>query len=161
VAGAGASEHGGTGRFFLESNEVVMQRVIFACVHNAGRSQMAAAFFTELADPAKAAAVSAGTRPGDRVHPEVVEVMSELGINLAAQRPQKLTEDLAGGAFLLVTMGCGDECPYVPGLKRDDWPLNDPKGQPLEQVRRIRDDVHGRVAALVDQYGWRRSTPPL
>jgi len=133
-----------------------VQRVIFACVHNAGRSQMAAAFFSDLADPAKANAVSAGTRPGDRVHPEVVEVMKELGIDLAARRPQKLTEDLATGAFLLITMGCGDECPYVPGLKRDDWPLDDPKGRSLEQVRRIRDDVHDRVAALVDQHGWRR-----
>ena len=92
-----------------------MQRVIFACVHNAGRSQMAAAFFTDLADPAKAAGVSAGTRPGDRVHPEVVEVMRELGIDLAARRPQKLTEQLATDAFLLVTMGCGDECPYRAG----------------------------------------------
>jgi arsenate reductase (thioredoxin) len=137
-----------------------MQRVIFACVHNAGRSQMAAAFFTELADPAKAAAMSAGTRPGDRVHPEVVEVMGELGIDLTGQRPQKLTEQLATGAFLLVTMGCGDDCPYVPGLKRNDWPLDDPKGRPLEQVRRIRDEVHNRVAALVDQYCWRRSTRP-
>ena len=138
-----------------------MQRVIFACVHNAGRSQMAAAFFTEFADPAKAAAVSAGTRPGDRVHPEVVEVMGELGIDLAGRRPQKLTAQLATDAFLLVTMGCGDECPYVPGLKRDDWPLDDPKGQPLEQVRRIRDEIHDRVTALVDQYGWRRSTSLL
>ena len=136
-----------------------MQRVIFACVHNAGRSQMAAAFFAELADPAKAAAVSAGTRPGDRVHAEVVEVMRELGINLAAQRPQRLTEHVATGAFLMVTMGCGDECPYVPGLRRDDWPLDDPKGQPLEEVRRIRDEVRNRVAALVEHYGWhRRST---
>ena len=134
-----------------------MQRVIFACVHNAGRSQMAAAFFTALADPSKAAAVSAGTRPGDRVHPEVVDVMREVGIDLSDRRPQKLTEQLASGAFLLVTMGCGDECPYVPGLKRDDWPLEDPKGQPLEQVRRIRDEVRARVAALVDQYGWRSS----
>jgi arsenate reductase len=138
-----------------------MQRVIFACVHNAGRSQMAAAFFTELADPAKAAAVSAGTKPGDRVHPEVVEVMGELGVDLAGRRPQKLTERLVTGAFLLVTMGCGDECPHVPGLKRGDWPLDDPKGQPLEQVRRIRDEVRDRVAALVDHYGWRRATPPL
>ena len=137
-----------------------MQRVIFACVHNAGRSQMAAAFFTELADPGKAAAVSAGTRPGDRVHAEVVEVMRELDIDLAGRRPQKLTEQLASDAFLLVTMGCGEECPYVPGLKRDDWPLDDPKGQSLEQVRRIRDEVRDRVSALVDQYGWRRSTPP-
>jgi arsenate reductase len=138
-----------------------MQRVIFACVHNAGRSQMAAAFFTRLADPAKAIAESAGTKPGDRVHPEVIQVMGELGIDLAARRPQKLTEQLAHGAFLLVTMGCGDECPYVPGMKREDWPLDDPKGQPLAQVRRIRDDVRGRVAALVEQYGWRRPTSPL
>jgi arsenate reductase (thioredoxin) len=136
-----------------------MQRVIFACVHNAGRSQMAAAFFTELADPVKATAVSAGTRPGDRVHPEVVDVMRDLDIDLAGQRPQKLTEQLASGAFLIVTMGCGDECPYVPGLKRDDWPLDDPKGQALEQVRRIRDEIRERISALVDQYGWRRSTP--
>jgi arsenate reductase (thioredoxin) len=136
-----------------------MERVIFACVHNAGRSQMAAALFTELADPAKAVAVSAGTRPGDRVHPEVVDVMRELGIDLAAQRPQKLTEALAAGAFLIVTMGCGDECPYVPGLKRDDWPLDDPKGRPLDEVRRIRDDVRERVSGLVDHYGWRRRLP--
>jgi arsenate reductase (thioredoxin) len=132
-----------------------MHRVIFACVHNAGRSQMAAAFFTALADPARAAAVSAGTRPGDRVHPEVVEVMRERGIDLSAQQPQRLTDALAAGAFLIVTMGCGDECPYVAGVKRDDWPLDDPKGQPLEEVRRIRDEVHDRVAALVDHYGWR------
>ena len=134
-----------------------VQRVIFACVHNAGRSQMAAAFFATLADPMKAVAASAGTRPGDRVHPEVVDVMRELGIDLSGQRPQKLTEELARDAFLLVTMGCGDECPYVPGLKRDDWPLDDPKGRPLAEVRRIRDDIRGRVAALVEQYGWQRS----
>jgi arsenate reductase (thioredoxin) len=134
-----------------------MQRVIFACVHNAGRSQMAAAFFEELADPLKAVAASAGTRPGDRVHPEVVDVMREVDIDLAGQRPQKLTEQLASGAFLIVTMGCGDECPSVPGLKRDDWPLDDPKGQPLEQVRRIRDEIRERVSALVDRYGWRRN----
>ncbi len=119
---------------------------------------MAAALFTALADPAKAVAVSAGTRPGDRVHPEVVEVMGELGIDLSGQRPQELTGQLARDAFLLVTMGCGDECPYVPGLKRDDWPLDDPKGQPLTKVRRIRDEVRDRVAALIDLYGWRRST---
>ena len=136
-----------------------MQRVIFACIHNAGRSQMAAAFFAELADPAKAAAVSAGTRPGDRVHPEVVEVMGELGIDLAGRRPQRLTEQLATGAFLLVTMGCGDECPYVPGLKRDDWPLDDPKGRPLAEVRRIRDEVRERVSALVEHHGWQWSEP--
>jgi arsenate reductase len=125
--------------------------VIFACVHNAGRSQMAAAFFNELADPAKARAVSAGTRPGDRVHPEVVAVMNEEGIDLAGARPQKLTAELAAQAQLLITMGCGDECPYVPGVRREDWPLDDPKGQPIERVRAIRDEIRARVEALVIQ----------
>ena len=95
-----------------------MYRVIFACVHNAGRSQMAAAFFNELADLQKAEAVSAGTEPGVRVHPEVLTVMREVGIDLSNARPQKLTEELARGAQLLITMGCGDKCPYVPGLRR-------------------------------------------
>jgi arsenate reductase len=120
---------------------------------------MAAAFLSSLADPSKVEAVSAGTQPGDRVHPEVVEVMREIGIDVAASRPQKLTEQLATGASLLVTMGCGDECPYVPGLKRDDWPLEDPKGKPIEQVRRIRDEIRDRVSTLIDMYGWRRSSP--
>jgi arsenate reductase len=135
-----------------------MDRVIFACVHNAGRSQMAAAFFAALADPARAVALSAGTQPGDRVHPEVIEVMREVGLDLTTRRPQRLTIDLAQGASLLVTMGCGDECPYVPGLERDDWPLDDPKGQPLERVRAIRDEVRGRVEALLAQRGWARDT---
>ena len=135
-----------------------MFTVIFACVHNAGRSQMAAAFFSVLADPSRAAAVSAGTQPGERVHPEVVDVMREVGIDLGAARPQRLTADLARGASLLITMGCGDDCPYVPGLARDDWPLPDPKGQAVEQVRRIRDDIRGRVQALVDARGWGRAT---
>jgi len=134
-----------------------MSTVLFACIHNAGRSQMAAAFFNALADPAKAVAVSAGTQPGERVHPEVVDVMRELGLELAAQRPQKLTDQLARDASLLVTMGCGDECPYVPGLQRDDWPLDDPKGKPLDDVRRIRDDVRDRVSQLLDARGWRRA----
>lgn len=131
-----------------------MERVVFACVHNAGRSQMAAAFFNALADPAKATAVSAGTQPGERVHPEVVTVMGEAGIDLGGQRPQKLTGELAAGASLLVTMGCGDACPYVPGLKRDDWPLEDPKGQPLDRVRAIRDQIRERVQRLVQSHGW-------
>ena len=135
-----------------------MERVIFACVHNAGRSQMAAAFFSSMVDPSRAEAISAGTEPGDRVHPEVVEVMREVGIDLGAKRPQHLTQELARSASLLVTMGCGDACPYVPGLKRDDWPLRDPKGQSIEEVRQIRDDVRSRVAALVDAQGWRRTT---
>ena len=136
-----------------------MTRVIFACVHNAGRSQMAAAFFSALADPAKAVAVSAGTQPGERVHPEVVDVMREIDVDLSARRPQQLTDQLARGASLLVTMGCGDECPYVPGVEREDWPLDDPKGKPLDDVRRIRDEIRRRVSQLVDARGWRRREP--
>jgi arsenate reductase (thioredoxin) len=131
-----------------------MTRIIFACVHNAGRSQMAAAFFNRLADPAKVQAVSAGTQPGDRVHPEVVEAMRELDIDLAGAKPQRLTPGLAGSAQYLVTMGCGDECPFVPGAKRDDWPLDDPKGKPIAQIRAIRDEIRRRVVKLVEQEGW-------
>ena len=126
-----------------------MKTVIFACVHNAGRSQMAAAFFNKLADPSKGRALSAGTNPGSRVHPEVVTVMREEGVDLSEAQPQKLTADLAARGQLLVTMGCGDECPYVPGLRRDDWPLEDPKGKPIEQVRAIRDDIRARIEALL------------
>lgn len=133
-----------------------MKTVIFACVHNAGRSQMAAAFFAALADPAQARAISAGTQPADRVHPEVAEAMREVGIDLAAARPQLLTDELARGADLLVTMGCGEECPVVPGLARDDWPVDDPKGRPPDQVRRIRDQIRVRVAALLGARGWQR-----
>ena len=131
-----------------------MKTVVFACVHNAGRSQMAAAFFNELADPAKARAISAGTAPGERVHPEVVAVMREVELDLSRARPRKLTRDLAQGAALLVTMGCGDECPLVPGLRRDDWPLEDPKAKPPERVRAIREDIRARVAALIEREGW-------
>lgn len=131
-----------------------MKTVLFACVHNAGRSQMAAAFFNLLADPSKARAISAGTEPGPRVHPEVVEAMREEGIDLSAIRPRKLTEELASGAALLVTMGCGEACPFVPGLRRDDWPLPDPKGQPGPRVREIRDEVRERVRRLVSAEGW-------
>src|SRR5262245_45498724 len=134
-----------------------VQRVIFACVHNAGRSQMAAAFFSTIADPTRAEAISAGTQPGERVHPEVVEVMREIGIDLSGKRPQRLTEDLARSASLLITMGCGDECPYVPGLFRDDWALTDPKGLPATEVRRIRDEIRERVSALIDARGWQRT----
>ncbi len=127
-----------------------MLKVIFACVHNAGRSQMAATFFNQLADPQKAQAISAGTEPGVRVHPEVQAVMREVGIDLSNAKPQKLTEELAKDAQLLITMGCGDKCPYVPGLRRDDWPLPDPKGLPMEEVRAIRDEVKRRVQELVN-----------
>lgn len=136
-----------------------MKRVIFACVHNAGRSQMSAAFFNQLADPALARAESAGTHPAERVHPEVVLAMRELGIDLSDAKPQKLTEELARGATLLITMGCGDECPYVPGLRRDDWPLQDPKGQSANQVIAIRDDIRRRVKALIAAEGWSNTDP--
>ncbi len=128
-----------------------MVRVIFACVHNAGRSQMAAAFFNQLADASKAQAVSAGTEPGLRIHPEVLAAMQEVGLDLSKAKPQKLTEELAGSAQLLITMGCGDKCPYVPGLRRDDWPLRDPKGLPMDEVRAIRDDIRSRVESLLGQ----------
>ena len=137
-----------------------MERVIFACMHNAGRSQMAAAFFAAVADPARAEALSAGTQPAERVHPEVVQVMREVGLDLGSNRPQRVTDELARSASLLITMGCGDECPYVPGLARDDWSLQDPKGRPLEEVRRIRDEISDRVLALVDARGWRRRPSP-
>ena len=130
------------------------EKILFACVHNAGRSQMAAALFNLLADPTKAQALSAGTKPGSGVHPEVREVMREIGIDLSAARPQLLTADLARGARMLITMGCGEECPYVPGVERDDWALPDPKGRPVEEVRAIRDEIRARVAALVESRGW-------
>jgi arsenate reductase len=127
--------------------------LLFACTRNAGRSQMAAAWFNTLADPSKARAISAGTDPGDRVHLEVAEAMREVGIDLGGARPQKLTDEVARTAQVLVTMGCGDRCPFVPGARTEDWPVPDPKGQPIEAVRRIRDDIHARVADLIDREG--------
>jgi protein-tyrosine-phosphatase len=118
---------------------------------------MAAAFFNQLADPDKAQAVSGGTEPGERVHPEVIAVMREVGIDLSYAMPQRLTEELAKEAQLLITMGCGDKCPYVPGLLRDDWPLRDPKGLPIEEVRAIRDEVKERVTDLLRREGFCRS----
>ena len=129
-------------------------QVVFACVHNAGRSQMAAAFFNVLADPKRVRAVSAGTEPADQVHPEVVTVMREAGIDLSGAKPARLTDDLAAASWLLVTMGCGEACPLVPGLKRDDWPIEDPKGKPLERVRQIRDELRQRVERLIQTEGW-------
>ena len=133
-----------------------MKTVIFACIHNAGRSQMAAAFFNALADGKVAMAQSAGTQPGLAVHPEVTQVMKEVGLDLSRARPQLLTEQLVSGATLLVTMGCGEVLPALPGVSRADWPLLDPKGQSLDQVRNIRDDVQRRVAALVEARLWSR-----
>jgi protein-tyrosine-phosphatase len=122
-----------------------MFKVIFACVHNAGRSQMSAALFNQLADPKQARAISAATQPAAQVHPAVVDAMRELGVDLSQAKPQKLTPELAANSQMLVTMGCGDECPYLPGLERDDWPLSDPKEQDIEAVRRIRDEIASRV----------------
>jgi arsenate reductase len=131
-----------------------MKTVLFACVHNAGRSQMAAAWLNALANPSKARAISAGTHPGPRVHPEVVAAMREVGVDLVGAATTRLTTELAEQAQLLVTMGCGDECPYVPGAQRDDWPLEDPKGKSIERVREIRDEIRARVQALIEHEGW-------
>src|SRR5215471_12784107 len=135
-----------------------MKTILFACIHNAGRSQMAAAWFNALADETKARAISAGTEPGTRVHPEVLTAMREVGIDLEGVTPQKLTDDLAATASILVTMGCGETCPAVPGLRRMDWPLEDPKGKPVERVREIRDDIRTRVADLLAAEGWTRGS---
>jgi arsenate reductase len=130
-----------------------MFQVIFACVHNAGRSQMAAAYFNRMADPSKSRAISAGTAPADHVHPVVVAAMREDGIDLGEATPQRLTVELCRDANLLVTMGCGEACPVVPGLAREDWPLPDPKHLPMEEVRQVRDAIRERVTALVHRHG--------
>lgn len=124
-------------------------KVIFACVHNAGRSQMAAAFFNQFSDPSKAMAVSAGTQPAEKVHDCVLSVMQRSGIDLSCVKPQLLTDELARSADLLITMGCGEACPYVPGLERDDWPLPDPKGKSDEEVCVIREEIKTRVLRLL------------
>lgn len=126
-----------------------MTTVLFACVHNAGRSQIAAALFNRYADPAVARAISAGTDPAARVHPEVIDIMRTRGVDLSGQRPQKLTSSLAADAQWLITMGCGDQCPVVPGARVEDWPLPDPKGQPADVVTRLIDDIDQRVRALI------------
>jgi len=124
--------------------------VLFVCLHNAGRSQISAALF-ERAAAGRHHAESAGTTPGDRVHPEVVEAMNELGIDLSEKQPQLLTTGLAERADVVVTMGCGDACPYIPGKRYIDWNLPDPKGRPLADVRRLRDDIERRVVELVHE----------
>jgi len=131
-----------------------MKTILFACIHNAGRSQMAAAWLNNLASPERVRGISAGTEPGTRVHPEVLEAMKEVGIDLSGAKPLLLTRDLAARASLLVTMGCGESCPVVPGLERADWPLEDPKGKDVATVRRIRDDIRDRVKGLVAERGW-------
>jgi arsenate reductase len=125
-----------------------MASVLFVCLHNAGRSQMSAALFEREA-AGRHTAFSAGTAPGERVHPEVVEVMGELGIDLSERTPQLLTRELAEQADVVVTMGCGDECPYIPHKRYLDWDLPDPKGRPTAEVRATRDEIAARVTALV------------
>ena len=125
-----------------------MATVLFVCLHNAGRSQMSQALF-ERAAGGRHRALPAGTTPADRVHPEVVEVMAELGIDVAGRTPRLLERELAEQADVVVTMGCGDECPYIPGRRYLDWYLDDPKGRPIEEVRATRDDIERRVEALL------------
>jgi arsenate reductase (thioredoxin) len=127
-----------------------MATVLFVCLHNAGRSQMSQALFEHIAGD-RHTAVSAGTTPAEHVHPEVVEVMRELGIDLAKRKPQLLTRELAEQADVVVTMGCGDACPYIPGKQYIDWDLPDPKGRPIAEVRATRDAISRRVTDLLHQ----------
>jgi arsenate reductase len=127
-----------------------MATALFVCLHNAGRSQMSQALF-ERAAGGRHRALSAGTTPGDRVHPVVVEVMRELDIDLADRTPRALTRELAEQADVVVTMGCGDECPYIPGKRYIDWDLNDPSGRPIDEVRATRDEIERRVRGLVEE----------
>ena len=129
-----------------------MAHVLFVCLHNAGRSQMSQALF-ERAAAGRHTAASAGTTPGDRVHPEVIEVMRELGIDLSGRQPRLLTRPLAEQADVVVTMGCGDECPYVPGKRYLEWELPDPAGRPIDEVRSTRDEIARRIEQLVSELG--------
>jgi protein-tyrosine-phosphatase len=125
-----------------------MSTVLFVCLHNAGRSQMSQAFL-ERAAGGRHTALSAGTSPGDRVHPRVIEVMHEVGIDLSGRTPQLLTRELAERADIVITMGCGDQCPVIPGKRYLDWELADPQGRPLDDVRATRDEIGSRVHALI------------
>jgi arsenate reductase len=127
-----------------------MAHVLFVCLHNAGRSQMSAALLERAAE-GRHEASSAGTTPGEHVHPEVVEVMREIGIDLADRVPRKLTTELAEQADVVITMGCGDECPYIPGKRYIDWDLQDPKGRPVDEVRATRDEIARRVSELIEE----------
>jgi len=135
-----------------------MSRVLFVCLHNAGRSQISEALFARAAGR-RHEARSAGTTPGERVHPEVVEAMEELGIDLGDRVPHELSQADAEWADVVVTMGCGDECPYIPGRRYIDWELDDPGGRPLAEVRRVRDEIGRRVEALVTELGSGSAAP--
>jgi arsenate reductase (thioredoxin) len=129
--------------------------VIFACVHSAGRSQMAAGWFNSLVGSGKARAIAAGTQPSEHVHPVVLEAMQEVGIDLSQAKPQLLTSEMMKGASCVITMGCGESCPVgPPGIPREDWELEDPKGQPIEHVRKIRDRIKRLVSALLERQRW-------
>jgi arsenate reductase len=136
-----------------------MARVLFVCRQNAGRSQMSQAFFEQVAG-GRHAARSAGTAPAAHVHPEVVEVMREVGLDIADRTPQRLTDEAAEWADVVVTMGCGDQCPYIPGKAYIEWELPDPQGLPLPEVRRVRDEIHRRVRALVHALDVASGPPP-
>ena len=136
-----------------------MATALFVCLHNAGRSQMSAALFEREAH-GRHLALSAGTTPADRVHPEVVEVMREIGIDLADRKPRPLTDGVAGEADIIVTMGCGDSCPYLPGKRYVDWDLPDPRGRPLEEVRAIRDEIAARVSGVIGMLEQSREPSP-
>jgi len=135
-----------------------MARALFVCLHNAGRSQMSEALLTRAAG-GRHEGRSAGTTPADRVHPEVVEVMEELGIDLSERQPRKLSREDAEWADVVVTMGCGDECPYIPGKRYLDWDLPDPKGQPVAAVRAAREEIESRVQALVEELDASEESP--
>lgn len=127
-----------------------MSGILFLCIHNAGRSQMAAGFARELSED-KVLILSGGSEPADKVNSVAVEVMREIGIDISSYVPQKYNDELLNAVDVVVTMGCGDTCPYIPGKRYVDWPLDDPKGQPLEEVRRIRDEIKNRVTELLAQ----------
>ncbi len=127
-----------------------MANVLFVCLHNAGRSQISRALF-EAAAGGRHAAAAAGTQPAERLHPAVIEAMAEVGIDLSGREPQLLTREMAEWADVVVTMGCGDECPYIPGKRYVDWELADPQDQPLPMVRSLRDEIRERVAGLVEE----------
>ncbi len=134
----------------MQSPEIIL----FACIHNAGRSQMAAAFFNSIASINKAVAISAGTEPGDAIHPEVISVMEEIGLDMQNLKPQFLSNEIAHTAHYLITMGCGETCPFVPGTIRYDWQLEDPKGKSIEKVREIRDQIKMLVQTLIEDNNW-------
>ena len=127
-----------------------MPGILFLCIHNAGRSQMAAAFARDLSG-GRVDILSGGSEPAESVNPIAVEVMAEIGIDISEFVPQRFNDDLLNAVDVVVTMGCGDTCPYIPGKRYIDWPLDDPKGRPIEDVRRIRDEIRDRVAELLTQ----------